>query len=101
MPPRARRTRRSLPGSTAIQRSSAAGERGFASVVSRDLPTNRARAVRGVFPPEQVAEVKAIACELPVTHGLPLSRFTRTELHRLGARGRRGGRPPPPRLRAL
>jgi hypothetical protein len=44
---------------------------------------NRARAVRGVFPPEQVAEVKAIACELPVTHGLPLSRFTRTELHRL------------------
>ena len=83
MPPRARRTRRSLPGSTAIQRSSAAGERGFASVVSRDLPTNRARAVRGVFPPEQVAEVKAIACELPVTHGLPLSRFTRTELHRL------------------
>ena len=35
------------------------------------------------FPPEQVAEVKAIACELPATHGLPLSRFSRTELHRL------------------
>ncbi len=35
------------------------------------------------FPPEQVAEVKAIACELPATVGLPLSRFTRTELHRL------------------
>lgn len=34
-------------------------------------------------PPEQVAEVKAIACELPATHGLPLGRFTRTELHRL------------------
>jgi hypothetical protein len=27
--------------------------------------------------------VKAIACELPATHGLPLGRFTRTELHRL------------------
>jgi hypothetical protein len=27
--------------------------------------------------------VKAIACELPATHGLPLSRFSRTELHRL------------------
>jgi hypothetical protein len=27
--------------------------------------------------------VKAIACELPVVHGLPLSRFSRTELHRL------------------
>jgi hypothetical protein len=27
--------------------------------------------------------VKAIACELPAVHGLPLGRFTRTELHRL------------------
>lgn len=27
--------------------------------------------------------MKAIACELPATHGLPLSRFSRTELHRL------------------
>ena len=45
--------------------------------------TGRARVARAVFPPEQVAEVKAIACELPATHGLPLSRFTRTELHRL------------------
>jgi hypothetical protein len=27
--------------------------------------------------------VKAIACELPATHGLPLGRFTRSELHRL------------------
>jgi hypothetical protein len=38
---------------------------------------------RAVFPPEQVAEVKALACELPKTHGLPLSRFSRSELHRL------------------
>jgi hypothetical protein len=30
-----------------------------------------------------VAEVKALACELPATQGLPLSRFSRTELHRL------------------
>jgi hypothetical protein len=30
-----------------------------------------------------VAEVKALACELPASHGLPLSRFSRTELHRL------------------
>ena len=27
--------------------------------------------------------MKAIACELPATHGVPLSRFSRTELHRL------------------
>jgi hypothetical protein len=27
--------------------------------------------------------VKAIACELPATHGRPVGRFSRTELHRL------------------
>jgi DDE superfamily endonuclease len=45
--------------------------------------TSRARVARAVFPPQQVAEVKAIACELPITHGVPLGRFSRTELHRL------------------
>jgi hypothetical protein len=30
-----------------------------------------------------VAQVKAIACELPRTQGVPLSRFSRAELHRL------------------
>lgn len=42
-----------------------------------------ARAARAVFPPEQVAAVKALACELPATQGLPLGRFSRSELHRL------------------
>src|SRR5260370_1365322 len=45
--------------------------------------TGCARAAGAVFPPEQIAEVKALACELPATHGLPLGRFSRTELHRL------------------
>jgi hypothetical protein len=44
---------------------------------------NRARVARVVFPPEQVAAVKAVACELPVRYGLPLGRFSRTELYRL------------------
>jgi hypothetical protein len=43
----------------------------------------RARAARAVFPSHEVAEVKALACELPRSLGLPLSRFSRTELHRL------------------
>ncbi|MFN8203644.1 MAG: transposase [Solirubrobacteraceae bacterium] len=43
----------------------------------------RGRVDRGGFSPEQVAEVKAIACELPLSHGRPLGRFSRTELHRL------------------
>jgi len=43
----------------------------------------RALAGRAVFPPEEVTAVKAVACELPATEGVPLSRFSRTELHRL------------------
>src|SRR3954465_7283801 len=35
------------------------------------------------FPPEQVAEVVAVACELPARHERPLGRFSRAELHRL------------------
>jgi hypothetical protein len=47
------------------------------------LRINRGRIARGAFPPEDVAQVKAVACELPTTHGLPLSRLSRAELHRL------------------
>jgi hypothetical protein len=43
---------------------------------------NRGRVARGAFPPDEVAQVKAVACELPTTHGVPLSRFSRSELHR-------------------
>jgi Homeodomain-like domain len=42
-----------------------------------------ARVARAVFPPEQIAEVKAIAGGLPRSQGVPLSRFSRAELHRL------------------
>jgi DDE superfamily endonuclease len=45
--------------------------------------TSRGRVDRAVFPPEEVAAVKAVACELPASEGVPLSRFSRTELHRL------------------
>jgi hypothetical protein len=41
----------------------------------------RGQVARAVFPPEEVAQVKAIACELPKEHDLPLSRFSRSELH--------------------
>ncbi|MCA1680777.1 MAG: helix-turn-helix domain-containing protein, partial [Actinobacteria bacterium] len=46
------------------------------------MRTKRGRAARAVFPPEEIAEVKAIACEAPKAQGLPLSRFSRSELHR-------------------
>ena len=47
------------------------------------LRIERGRVARAVFPPQQVAEVKAIACQLPAELGVPLSRFSRAELHRL------------------
>jgi hypothetical protein len=47
------------------------------------LPIDHDLDARGVFPPEEVAQVKAIACQLPREQGLPLSRFSRAELHRL------------------
>lgn len=34
------------------------------------------------FPPDIVTKVKAIACELPKSLGIPLSRFSRRDLHR-------------------
>src|SRR5207244_9894431 len=36
-----------------------------------------------VFPPEQIAEVTALACSRPGSEGVPRSRFSRAELHRL------------------
>ena len=41
-----------------------------------------ARAGPGLFPPEVVVEVKALACELPARSGLPLSRFSAADLAR-------------------
>lgn len=42
----------------------------------------RGRVARVGFPPQEVAQVKAVACELPKAHGLALSRFSRSEIHR-------------------
>jgi hypothetical protein len=46
------------------------------------LRRDRGPAGRGVFPPAQVAEVKALACELPATSGKPLSRWSTAEIAR-------------------
>lgn len=43
---------------------------------------NRGQAARGVFPPAQIAEVKAVACELPSESGVPLSRYSSSEVAR-------------------
>lgn len=46
------------------------------------MRSGRALVVRGLFPPVQIAEVKALACELPAEKGVPLSRWSSAELAR-------------------
>jgi hypothetical protein len=38
------------------------------------------RVAPGLFPPELIVQVKALACELPATHHVPLSRWSLAEL---------------------
>src|SRR3954451_13470947 len=83
MRPRGWRIRRSPCAAVVIRRLCPSGDGGSASRASRDSRTGRARVARAVFPPQQVAEVVAVACELPAKHDRPLGRFSRTELHRL------------------
>jgi hypothetical protein len=45
-------------------------------------PTKRGPVARAVFPPQEVAEVKAVACE-PPSEGAPLSRRSAADVHRL------------------
>ena len=71
------------PALTAHPTASLGGDDDFAPSVWRALRIKRGRVDRVVFPPQEVAEVKVIACELPIDHELPLSRFSRVELHRL------------------
>ena len=45
-------------------------------------PTHSDQERRGVFPPEIRAQATAVACSLPQTHGVPLARWSRSELAR-------------------
>ena len=75
-------TVRSRRAWTCLLIASRTGENGSRQRASRVLRIEHGRADRVVFPPQEVAQVKAVACELPKTHGLALSRFSRAELHR-------------------
>jgi DDE superfamily endonuclease len=49
---------------------------------SRAWRSVRGPDAQGLFPPAQVAEVKALACELPSEQGVPLSRWSSAEIAR-------------------
>jgi len=49
---------------------------------SQAWTSNHGRAAPGFFPPEVIVQVKAIACELPSTLGLPLSRLSTADIVR-------------------
>jgi hypothetical protein len=63
-------------------KSSAVGGNGSLLIGSLVWRNTHVRGVPGLFPPDLVVQVKAWACELPATHGLPLSRWSSDDLAR-------------------
>ena len=63
-------------------RSSASGVNVSLSNACRASTSAPGPVAPGFFPPEVVVQVKALACELPATRGLPLSRFSTVDLVR-------------------
>ena len=68
--------------STRGGRSSASGANGFSTNACRDLRSAPGPDAPGLSPPEVVVQVKALACELPASLGLPLSRMSIADVAR-------------------
>lgn len=72
-----------LPQSwTRPDRLSVNGENVSSMNALRVCRNNHAGGAQPIFPPQVVVEVKALACELPYHHGIPLSRFSIEEIRR-------------------
>jgi len=63
-------------------RLSACGESVFLKNVSKALRNVPGLVAPGLFPPDLVVHIKALACELPATHQVPLSRWSVTDVAR-------------------
>jgi len=63
-------------------RLSASGENDSSRCALTGYLNNRVKGAQPLFPPQVVVAVKALACELPYMHGIPLSRFSIDEIHR-------------------
>ena len=62
------------------ERLSRYGARGFSKNVSPGWRNIHAPAAPGLFPTDLVVQIKALACELPSTFGMPLSRWSTRDL---------------------
>jgi hypothetical protein len=58
----------------------ACGENGSSRSVSKALKNVLDRADPGLFPPDLVVQIKAIACELPAKYKIPLSRWSTKDI---------------------
>lgn len=86
LPLKAWRTRRLESALIFPAKLSASGENASFIIVSEVWRTSPGRAVPGVFPPEIVVEIKALACQLPAARGLPFSRLSHAEIAREAVR---------------
>src|SRR5215467_5357646 len=82
MPPRDSPTTKSLADWTPAVRWSRRGENASLRSLCQAWRKRHVRVVPGLFPPELVVQVKALACERPSTRGLPLSRWSTDDLVR-------------------
>ena len=73
---------RSQPPSPSDVMSSVSGASDSSSNAWPALRNAPARVGPGLFPPELVVQIKALACELPATRGLPLSRLSTADIVR-------------------
>ncbi len=73
---------KSLNASTHGAKSSAYGASAFSQSAWRALRNVPDRGAPGLFPPEVIVQVKALACELPAQHEVALSRWSLSELSR-------------------
>ena len=73
---------RSQPRSPSDAMSSVSGASDSSSNAWWAWRNARARVVPGLSPPELVVQIKALACELPATLGLPLSRLSTADIVR-------------------
>jgi hypothetical protein len=61
-------------------KSSLFGASAFSPTASPGWKSTLVWVAPGLFPPDLVVQVKALACELPAQHGLPLSRWSNRDL---------------------